>query len=180
MPSSNPPFTATATTTLGERFARRPLWFDRIVIIALGACGSVLSFNALRQVAVAIHTTPALSFLFPLVVDGFIAYGVRAILVLRDAPLGARLYAWTLFGAATAASLWANALHAVRLNRPGVHILILGNHTVAILSAIAPLVLGGATHLHILVTRNAGRRPATAETVPRAAERSARFRPAQP
>ncbi len=119
----------------------------------------MLSFNALRQVAVAIHTTPALSFLFPVVIDGFIAYGVRAILVLRDAPLGARLYAWTLFGAATAASLWANALHAVRLNHPGIHILILGNHTVAILSAIAPLALGGATHLHILVTRNAPAAP---------------------
>lgn len=162
MPSTSPPLSATAASTPREQLSRRPLWFDRLVIAALGASGSVLSFNALRQVAVAIHTAPALSFLFPVVIDGFIAYGVRAILVLRDAPLGARLYAWTLFGAATAASLWANALHSVRLNRPGVHILILGNHTVAILSAIAPLALGGATHLHILVTRNAARRPAPA------------------
>ncbi|MBV9024441.1 MAG: DUF2637 domain-containing protein [Streptomycetaceae bacterium] len=152
MPSTVPPLTP---PRLRERLYRRPLWFDRLVIIALGASGSILSFNALRQVAVAIHTAPGLSFLFPIVIDGFIAYGVRALLVLRDAPLGARLYVWALFGAATAASLWANALHSVRLNRPGTHLLILGNHTVAVLSAIAPLALGGATHLHIIVTRHA-------------------------
>jgi len=46
----------------------------------------------------------SLSFLFPIVIDGFIAYGVRALLVLRDAPLGARLYVWALFGVATASS----------------------------------------------------------------------------
>ena len=155
MPSTAPPFTP---PSLRERLYRRPLWFDRLVIVALGASGSILSFNALRQVAVAIHTAPALSFLFPIVIDGFIAYGVRALLVLRDAPLGARLYVWALFGVATAASLWANALHSVRLNQPGVHLLILGNHTVAVLSAIAPLALGGATHLHIIVTRHASHR----------------------
>lgn len=70
--------------------------------------------------AVAIHIRGFLTYLFPLVIDGFIAYGIRALLVLRDAPLRARLYVWTLFGTATAASIWANALHAVRLNEdPG-------------------------------------------------------------
>ncbi|MGC5000043.1 DUF2637 domain-containing protein [Streptomyces sp. DT195] len=154
MSSITPP---TATPSLRERIRCRSLWCDRVVIIALGVAGAVLSFNALRQVAVAIHTAPGLSFLFPIVIDGFIAYGVRALLVLRDAPLGPRLYVWTLFGAATIASLWANSLHSVRLNQPGAHILILGDATVAILSAIAPLALGGATHLHILVTRHASR-----------------------
>jgi hypothetical protein len=168
MPSTAPPST---TPSLHERRWRRPLWFDRLIVIALGTSAFVLSFNSLRQVAVAIHTAPALSFLFPIVIDGFIAYGIRALLVLREASLGARLYVWALFGAATAASLWANALHAVRLNGPGIHVLTLGNHTVAVLSAIAPLALGGATHLHILVTRHAthheptpGKATATAET----------------
>ncbi|MDT3397630.1 DUF2637 domain-containing protein [Streptomyces sp. B1866] len=156
MPSTTPPPAAPAST-LRAKFYRRPLWVDRLVIITLGAAGAVLSFNALRQVALAIHTTPALSFLFPVVIDGFIAYGVRAILVLRDAPLGTRVYAWTLFCTATAASLWANSLHSVRLNQPGTHTLILGDHAVAILSTIAPLALGGATHLHIVVTRHATR-----------------------
>ena len=130
-------------------------------MILLGACGA-LSYDSLRQIAVAIHIRPHLAYLFPLVIDGFIAYGVRALLVLREAPWPARAYAWTLFGAATAASLWANAVHAVRLNQPGIRTLTLGDHTVAVLSAIAPLALAGATHMHILIGRqsSSGRRVA--------------------
>ncbi|MFF6955672.1 hypothetical protein [Streptomyces sp. NPDC008317] len=42
----------------------------------------------------------------------------------------------------------------MRLNSPGTHVLVLGNHTVAVLSTIAPMALGGTPHLHILVTRH--------------------------
>lgn len=149
MPTSTPP-PPERPTPISHR--TRSLPFDRLVILLLGACGCVLPFDSLRQVALATHVRPDLSYLFLIVIDGFIAYGVRAILLLRDAPRSARLYAWTLFGTATAASLWANSLRSVRLNSPGTHVLALGNHTVAILSTIAPLALGGATHLHILVT----------------------------
>lgn len=102
------------------------------------------------------HPRPRLPHLpLPLVIDGFIAYGIRALLVLRDAPLRARLYVWALFGMATAASIWANALHAVRLNEdavagPGLR---LGDTVVAVLSTIAPLALAGAVHLYILIAR---------------------------
>jgi hypothetical protein len=47
--------------------------------------------RSLRQVALATHVRPDLSYLFPFVIDGFIAYGVRAILLLR--PLDARISA---------------------------------------------------------------------------------------
>lgn len=88
-------------------------------------------------------------------IDGFIAYGVRALLVLRTASFAARLYVWTLFGTATAASIWANALHAVRLNQqhPEGGGLRLGDVTVGALSTIAPLALAGAVHLYILIAR---------------------------
>ncbi|MEC4018307.1 hypothetical protein [Streptomyces sp. H27-D2] len=88
-------------------------------------------------------------------IDGFIAYGVRALLVLRAAPLAARCYVWMLFGVATAASIWANALHAVRLNQqtPEGAGLLLGDVTVGILSTLAPLALAGAVHLYILIAR---------------------------
>ncbi|MDW4911627.1 DUF2637 domain-containing protein, partial [Streptomyces sp. ADMS] len=104
---------------------------------------------------VAIHVRGLLTYLFPLVIDGFIAYGIRALLVLRDAPLRARLYVWTLFGTATAASIWANALHAVRLNEENASAtgLRLGDTVVAVLSTIAPLALAGAVHLYILIAR---------------------------
>jgi hypothetical protein len=143
---------------------RRGSWWDPLALILLGLAGGALSYDSLRQMAVAVHIRPHLAYLFPLVIDGFIAYGVRALLVLRDAPWPARAYAWTLFGTATAASLWANALHAVRLNQPGVHTLLLGDHTVAVLSAIAPLALAGATHMHILIGRHSSSRTIAAGT----------------
>ncbi|MFI1013058.1 DUF2637 domain-containing protein [Streptomyces sp. NPDC020965] len=130
--------------------------WDRLAILALGTAGCALSYDALQQMAVAIHVRGFLTYLFPFVIDGFIAYGVRALLVLRTAPFGARLYVWTLFGTATTASIWANALHAVRLNQQmqadgGLR---LGDTVVAILSTLAPLALAGAVHLYILITRH--------------------------
>ncbi|MEV7088008.1 DUF2637 domain-containing protein [Streptomyces sp. NPDC093085] len=144
------------STGTAPRTARITGW-DRTVVIALGGAGCALSYDALQQMAVAIHIRGLLTYLFPLVIDGFIAYGVRALLVLRDAPLRARLYVWTLFGTATAASIWANALHAVRLNQenPAAHGLRLGDTVVAVLSTIAPLALAGAVHLYILIARGA-------------------------
>ncbi|MFD1660178.1 DUF2637 domain-containing protein [Streptomyces caeni] len=134
--------------------ARMTGW-DRAAIVALGAAGCALSYDALQQMAVAIHVRGFLTYLFPLVIDGFIAYGVRALVVLRAAPLGARAYVWTLFGTATAASIWANALHAVRLNEQHTTTgrLRLGDTTVGILSTLAPLALAGAVHLYILIAR---------------------------
>ncbi|MEV7312629.1 DUF2637 domain-containing protein [Streptomyces microflavus] len=134
----------------------RATWWDRLAIILLGIAGCALSYDALRQMATAVHIRDQLAYLFPVVIDGFIAYGVRALLVLREAPMPARLYAWTLFSTATAASIWANGLHALALNRPGAVTLRLGDGTVTVLSAIAPLALAGATHLHILITRYGG------------------------
>lgn len=129
--------------------------WDRAVVIALGGAGCALSYDALQQMAVAIHVRGPLTYLFPLVIDGFIAYGIRALLVLRDAPLRSRLYVWMLFGTATAASIWANALHAVRLNQqtPVTDVLRLSDTVVAVLSTIAPLALAGAVHLYILIAR---------------------------
>ncbi|MGW2796012.1 DUF2637 domain-containing protein [Streptomyces sp. NPDC001269] len=129
--------------------------WDRAVVIALGGAGCALSYDALQQMAIAIHVRGFLTYLFPLVIDGFIAYGIRALLVLRDAPLRARLYVWTLFGTATAASIWANALHAVRLNEEAAPVtgLRLGDTVVAVLSTVAPLALAGAVHLYIIIAR---------------------------
>ncbi|NBE51655.1 DUF2637 domain-containing protein [Streptomyces boluensis] len=142
------------TTTSTPKAAHISGW-DRAAVVALGGAGCALSYDALQQMAVAIHIRGLLTYLFPLVIDGFIAYGIRALLVLRNAPLRARLYVWTLFGTATAASIWANALHAVRLNVDAVAStgLRLGDMVVAVLSTIAPLALAGAVHLYILIAR---------------------------
>jgi hypothetical protein len=144
-------------TTTTSKPAHLTGW-DRAAVLLLGAAGCALSFSALQQMALAIHIRPHLTYLFPVVIDGFIAYGVRALLVLRSAPLRARLYVWMLFGTATAVSVWANALHAVRLNedqaRPAGVELRLGDPVVAVLSTVAPLALAGAVHLYILISRH--------------------------
>ncbi|MFJ2158121.1 DUF2637 domain-containing protein [Streptomyces sp. NPDC087856] len=146
--------------TSAPRTAHITGW-DRAVVIALGGAGCALSYDALQQMAVAIHVRGLLTYLFPLVIDGFIAYGIRALLVLRDAPLRARFYVWMLFGSATAASIWANALHAVRLNEEAASAtrLRLGDTVVAVPSTIAPLALAGAVHLYILMARGSAKGP---------------------
>ncbi|KOU84198.1 DUF2637 domain-containing protein [Kitasatospora sp. NPDC052868] len=131
------------------------LW-DRTAIILLGAAGFAFSYDALRQIAIAIHARETLSYLFPLFIDGFIAYGVRAIVLLRHQPFLSRLYTWFLFLAATAASLGANALHAITLNRgpqSAQSALHLADSVVGVLSMLAPLALAGSVHLYILMAR---------------------------
>ncbi|MET9142963.1 DUF2637 domain-containing protein [Streptomyces sp. NPDC004042] len=130
--------------------------WDRSAVILLGAAGFAFSYDALRQIAVAIHARETLSYLFPVFIDGFIAYGVRAIVLLRHERFSARLYAWFLFLAATGASLGANALHAVTLNngpRTGRSALHLADSVVGVLSTLAPLALAGSVHLYILMAR---------------------------
>ncbi|WP_251059951.1 DUF2637 domain-containing protein [Streptomyces sp. ISL-100] len=134
--------------------------WDRSAIILLGAAGFAFSYDALRQIALAIHARETLSYLFPVFIDGFIAYGVRAIVLLRHQRFGARLYAWFLFLAATGASLGANALHAITLNdspQAGRSALHLTDSVVGVLSMLAPLALAGSVHLYILMARTAER-----------------------
>lgn len=128
----------------------------RAAIGLLAAIGFALSYDALRQMAAAIHIRGILTYAFPLVIDGFIAIGIGALIILRTAPLPARLYVWVLVGLATATSIWANALHAVRLNQESRHenTLRLDDLTVGALSAIAPLALAGAVHLYLVIRRH--------------------------
>ncbi|MFI6287238.1 DUF2637 domain-containing protein [Streptomyces sp. NPDC051018] len=126
----------------------------RLGIALLGTVGFALSYDALRRMAAAMHISEPLTYLFPLVIDGFIAIGIGALLILRTAPLRSRLYVWMLVGLATATSIWANALHAVRINQQTRHPgLRLDDLTVGALSAIAPLALAGAVHLYLIVQR---------------------------
>ncbi|MFD4373338.1 DUF2637 domain-containing protein [Streptomyces sp. NPDC058486] len=139
----------------------------RTGVALLAMAAFALSYDALRQMAAASHIHPALTYAFPLVIDGFIAIGIGTLLVLRTAPLRPRLYVSALVGIATATSIWANVLHAVRLNqqtRPGG--LALDDITVGVISAIAPLALAGAVHLYLLVQRRPAHAEPAAEATP--------------
>lgn len=126
----------------------------RTGVALLAVAAFALSYDALRQMAAASHIHRALTYAFPLVIDGFIAIGIGALLVLRTAPLRPRLYVSGLVGLATITSIWANVLHAVRLNQQARQgDLALDDITVGVISAIAPLALAGAVHLYLLVQR---------------------------
>ncbi|MFJ7198030.1 MULTISPECIES: DUF2637 domain-containing protein [unclassified Streptomyces] len=130
----------------------------RMGVALLAVAAFALSYDALRQMAAASHIHRVLAYAFPLVIDGFIAIGIGALLVLRTAPLSAHLYVSALVGTATTTSIWANVLHAIRLNQQTRHNgLSLDDLTVGAISAIAPLALAGAVHFYLLVAR----RPAT-------------------
>ncbi|MFI1761940.1 DUF2637 domain-containing protein [Streptomyces sp. NPDC020800] len=151
--------TAAGTGRQGYSLRGMTAW-DRSAIILLGAAGFAFSYDALRQIALAIHARETLSFLFPVFIDGFIAYGVRAIVLLRHERFAARFYAWVLFLSATGASLGANALHAITLNdspAAGRSALHLADGVVGVLSMLAPLALAGSVHLYILMARTAER-----------------------
>ncbi|MFF2041900.1 DUF2637 domain-containing protein [Kitasatospora sp. NPDC058170] len=140
--------------------------WDIAAIGVLGTFGFALSYDALQQMAQAIHVRGQLSYLFPVVVDGFIGYGVRALVILREAPWTARAYTWALFSSATGTSVWANAVHAIRLNQQAAvqaDSLQLGDTAVGALSTIAPLALAGAVHLGIIVTRHGTTTPEPAD-----------------
>ncbi|MEH0625075.1 DUF2637 domain-containing protein [Streptomyces stelliscabiei] len=136
----------------------------RAGIALLAVVAFALSYDALRQMAVAGHVRGLLTYLFPLVIDGFIAIGIVALLILRTAPRGSRFYVWMLVGVATGTSIGANVVHAVGLNE-GTR-LHLNNATVGALSAIAPLALAGAVHLYLVMNRYLAAGGAMAETSP--------------
>ncbi|WP_329162020.1 DUF2637 domain-containing protein [Streptomyces sp. NBC_01717] len=150
------------TTVIAPPAAPAPLAAAiRTGVALLAVAAFALSYDALRQMAVASHIHRALTYAFPLVIDGFIAIGIGALLILRTAPLPARLYVSALVGIATATSIWANVLHAIRLNQQAGHAgLALDDVTVGVISAIAPLALAGSVHLYLLVAR----RPTTPES----------------
>jgi hypothetical protein len=52
MPTSTPP-RPERPNPIADRIRPRSLPFDRLVILLLGACGCILSFDSLRQVALA-------------------------------------------------------------------------------------------------------------------------------
>ncbi|MFJ8957445.1 DUF2637 domain-containing protein [Streptomyces sp. NPDC102381] len=162
--------TAAEAERQGSYSLRGMTAWDRSAVILLGAAGFAFSYDALRQIALAIHARETLSYLFPVFIDGFIAYGVRAIVLLRHQRFAARLYAWFLFLAATGASLGANALHAITLNdspQAGRSALHLTDSVVGVLSMLAPLALAGSVHLYILMARTAERPvPDRADTGP--------------
>ncbi|GAA5196795.1 hypothetical protein GCM10025773_05780 [Microbacterium jejuense] len=114
------------------------------VFIAIGAFW--LSFTALADLARRSGIAPAQAWAWPLIVDGVIVVGTVAVVALagrRDA-----WYPWMLLIAGAAASVAANAIHAIVAADADVPSLL-----AACVAAVPPLVLLAITHLTVVLTQ---------------------------
>lgn len=125
---------------------RRAVLFILLAIVA--AAAAVLSFAALRDLALICGFSPQLAWLLPVTVDAGAAAGSIVWLsrtARRDAEVFARALALTLLGLSVAANAVGHGLAAFNMSPAW--------WVVVIVSAIAPSVLGAVVHLAVLVGR---------------------------
>lgn len=110
----------------------------------LGVGGFVLSFAALRDLAVMVGLPERLAWVWPLLVDGLIVEATMAVVVLSSAARRARLYAWMLLVGGAVVSLLGNAAHALLAG---------GGAAGAAVASVPPLILVFSTHLTVVLAR---------------------------
>ncbi|MFC9663938.1 DUF2637 domain-containing protein [Nocardia sp. NPDC127606] len=114
------------------RWAR---WSAVLIVLVIGGAAFVLSFAALRDLAVRAHTPAHLAWLFPVIVDGTIIQATIAVLALADSP--ERTFFTRVLIAGATVSIGGNIAHA----------LVSGHGALAaILAVIAPAALLLDTH----------------------------------
>lgn len=134
------------------RWAR---WSAVLVVLAIGAAAFVLSFAALRDLAVMAHTPTHLAWLFPVIVDGTIIQATIAVLALADSP--ERTFFTRVLIAGATVSIGGNIAHAL-VSGFGI--------MAAVLAVIAPAALLVDTHGLAVLLR--ARKPAPPTDVPAA------------
>ncbi|MFI6047109.1 DUF2637 domain-containing protein [Nocardia sp. NPDC051321] len=125
----------TADQSTGMVWAR---WSAVVIIVIIGAAAFVLSFAALRDLAILANTPKRWAWLFPVIVDGTIIQATISALVLAKSP-ERRWFLWVL-GTGAMVSIAGNSLHAVAAGR------ILPWWASALVAAIAPISLLIDTH----------------------------------
>jgi hypothetical protein len=102
-------------------------------LAALAAATFVLSYSAIRAVALQAGIEPRLARGYPLLLDAMLVIVLAAVLALRGAGLPSRLLAWLTLLVVVAAAAGADALHAVGRRLP--------QQAAAITAAVLPWVL---------------------------------------
>ncbi|MFC9876712.1 DUF2637 domain-containing protein [Nocardia salmonicida] len=127
----------------GMRWAR---WSAVLIVLAIGGAAFVLSFAALRDLAIRAHTPNELAWLFPVIVDGTIIQATIAVLALADSP--ERSFFTRVLIAGATVSIGGNIAHA----------LVSGHGALAaVLAVIAPAALLLDTHGLAVLLRAAQR-----------------------
>ncbi|MEV4207546.1 DUF2637 domain-containing protein [Nocardia salmonicida] len=128
------------------RWAR---WSAVLIVLVIGGAAFVLSFAALRDLAIRAHTPNELAWLFPVIVDGTIIQATIAVLALADSP--ERSFFTRVLIAGATVSIGGNIAHA----------LVSGHGALAaILAVIAPAALLLDTHGLAVLLRSRNTPPA--------------------
>ena len=137
-----------------------------VVLLALG--GFVLSFNALRDLAVHSGLLPELSWIWPLIVDGFIVVATAAAFGLKRRGPRVTWYPWTALVVFAVVSVAGNASHAVNSDLVTVPVWI-----ATVVSSVPAVALLIASHLLVVMIdgKARARRPATSERTARLHDR---------
>lgn len=123
---------------------RAAMW---VLLVVVASAAAVLSFSALRDLAILCGFHERLAWLLPLVVDAGAAAGCLVWLG-RHPGAGrrfARTLTWTLLASSVAGNAVVHGLTAYHLAAPW--------WLVVMVSAIAPAVLGAVVHLAVLISR---------------------------
>lgn len=130
------------------------IWATGIGVVGLAVGGFVLSFSALNDLAVASGVDRRLSFLWPLIVDGFIVVATAAAFALKRQGRAVTWYPWTALILFSTISVVGNSIHAMQAPRLAVPVPI-----AAMVSSIPAIALLVATHLLVVILdRNSPRR----------------------
>ena len=111
--------------------------------VAIALMAFILSFDALRTLAVACGVQPGLSWMFPLIIDAPVLAFTWATWVFKTRGLG-QAYPWAMLLVFSAVSLVGNALHAHPVETNG---LLLPDWGASLLMTMPPVALLATSHM---------------------------------
>lgn len=150
------------------RRRQAPLWPLMALTVAIALMAFILSFDALRTLAVACGVQPGLSWMFPLIIDAPVLAFTWATWVFKTRGLG-QAYPWAMLLVFSAVSLVGNALHAHPVETNG---LLLPDWGASLLMTMPPVALLATSHMIVRAASRSfdmdGPEPATevVETTP--------------
>lgn len=152
------------------RRRQAPLWPLMALTVAIALMAFILSFDALRTLAVACGVQPGLSWMFPLIIDAPVLAFTWATWVFKTRGLG-QAYPWAMLLVFSAVSLVGNALHAHPVETNG---LLLPDWGASLLMTMPPVALLATSHM---IVRAASRSFDMDEPEPEPAESPTEARP---
>ena len=125
------------------RRRQAPLWPLMALTVAIALMAFILSFDALRTLAVACGVQPGLSWMFPLIIDAPVLAFTWATWVFKTRGLG-QASQWAMLLVFSAVSLVGNALHAHPVETNG---LLLPDWGASLLMTMPPVALLATSHM---------------------------------